>query len=261
MGLQEILPVREGHVGDTIRVLVGREFRMRYKGSAFGILWAVITPLGTAVVLQFLFTKILRFAVPHFVVFLYSGLLCWTWFSTALQTGATTLIENRDLIRTPFFAKPLLPGAVTCTNFLLYLLALPILFGLMAADGLPLTAALTALPVVWAVQGLLILGFTVLIAAIGVLVRDVAHLMVVILTIWFYLTPIFYDLREIPPESARWLSLNPMATIVAAHRAVTVGGRLPDWLSLGYVTLASIAILVVSVFIFRALEDAFIDEV
>jgi len=257
----QLLPVREGHFGDTLRVLVGRELRIRYKGSFFGILWAVLTPLATVVILQFLFTKLLRFTIPHFAVFLYAGLLPWTWFQSALQTGAMTLIENRDLVRTPFFAKPLLPGAVTCTNFILYLLALPIFLGLMMADGVPFTRALVALPLVWAVQGILVLGFTLLIASIGVLVRDIAHLMVVILTFWFYLTPIFYDLTQIPPESARWLSFNPMAAIITAHRAVTMYGKLPDWLALGYVTLVSTALLAVSLVIFRTLEDAFIDEV
>jgi lipopolysaccharide transport system permease protein len=256
-----LLPVREGHLGDTLGALVGRELRMRYKGSFFGILWAVLTPLATAVILQFLFTKLLKFSIPHFAAFLYSGLLPWTWFQSTLQTGATTLLENRDLVRTPFFAKPLLPGAVTCTNFLMYVLALPILLGLMAADGLPFTPALAALPAVWIAQGILILGFTLLIASLGVLVRDMAHLMVVILTFWFYLTPIFYDLNQIPIESSRWLAFNPMAAIITAHRAVTIRGQLPDWLALGYVTLFSAALLAVSIFVFRMLEDAFIDEV
>lgn len=262
MAQQRVLNVGEstGHFIDTLRALVSREFRIRYKGSFFGMLWAVITPLATVAVLWFLFTKVLRVGVSHFPVFLYSAMLPWVWFSTSVQTSASTLMDNRALVRTPFFSKPLLPWAVTCTNFVLYLLAMPVLFVLMVYDGLPLTRALAVLPAIWLVQWILTLAFTVLIAAIGILVRDVQHLMGVILLFWFYLTPIFYDLKQIPPEIARWYAYNPMVPIITAHRAVTVNGVLPDWISLGKVTAVGAALLVVSLLIFRTLEDAFIDE-
>lgn len=249
-----------GQLLDTIRALVGREFRMRYKGSFFGLVWAVLSPIGTVVILQLVFTKILTFGTPYFGAFLYSAMLPWVWFQTAVQTSATTLTDNRDLLRTPFFAKPLLPGAVTCTNFLLYLCALPVLFGLIWADGLPFTRALAALPVIWIVEGILTLGFTVLIAAMGILVRDVQHLIGVVLLFWFYLTPIFYDLKQVPPGLAPWFSLNPMAAIVSAHRGVILYGEVPNWLELGRWGLIGGAILAGSLVMFRQLEDAFIDE-
>jgi lipopolysaccharide transport system permease protein len=257
-----LLPVGEttGHLVDTLRVLVGRELRMRYKGSALGIIWAVISPLGTVVILQYLFTKILVAPEPHFAAFMYSALLPWVWFSAALQGGATTLAENRGLIATPFFSKPILPWVVTCTNFMLYLLALPVLLALIIANGVPLKPTLVALPAVWIVQWILTLGLTVLIAAIGVLVRDIRHLIGVILVFWFYLTPIFYDLNRIPPDAARWLRFNPMSTVVAAHRAVTIEGRFPDWLPLLYLAAISTGVLFLGLMIFHKLEDAFIEE-
>jgi homopolymeric O-antigen transport system permease protein len=262
MAQQRVLNVGEStwHFIDTLRALVSREFRIRYKGSFFGILWAVLNPLATVAVLWFLFTKVLKVGVPHFPVFLYSAILSWVWFSTSVQTSASTLMDNRALVRTPFFSKPLLPWAVTCTNFVLYVMALPVLFGLMAFDGVPLTAALAVLPVIWLVQWLLTLAFTVLIAAIGILVRDVQHLIGVILLFWFYLTPIFYDLKQVPPDIARWYVYNPMIPIITAHRAVTVNGVLPDWASLGKVTVVGAVLLAVSLLLFRTLEDAFIDE-
>jgi homopolymeric O-antigen transport system permease protein len=249
-----------GHFAETLAALVSRELRMRYKGSFFGILWTVISPLGTVVILQLLFTRILRVGIPHFAVFMYSALLPFAWFQTALQAGTTTLAENSDLVRTPFFPKSLLPCVVTAANFLLYLLALPVLLGLMTFDGVPLTRAVIALPIIWLVQGLLTLGFTVLVAAIGVIVRDIQHLMAILLTFWFYLTPVFYDLNQLPPDMAWWFSLNPMASIVQAHRAVTLYGRLPDWSQLGYATLVGVGVLGLSLLIFRTLEDAFIEQ-
>jgi lipopolysaccharide transport system permease protein len=262
MSLQRVLLGTDsiGQFVDTFRTLVGREFRMRYKGSVLGILWATLSPLGTVVILQFVFTRVLAIPIPNFAAFLYSGILPWVWFSTAVQGGATTLTENRDLVRTPFFTKSLLPAVITCSNFVMYLFAFPVLLGLILVDNLPLTRALLALPAIWIVQGLLTLSFTVLVAAVGVLVRDVAHLMGIILTFWFYLTPIFYDLKQAPGNSARWLALNPMSAMVSAHREVVLYGRFPDWTELGTWMVIALALFGLSIAVFRGLEDTFIDQ-
>jgi ABC-type polysaccharide/polyol phosphate export permease len=249
-----------GHFVDTLRVLVGREFRVRYKGSTFGILWAVLSPLGTVVILHFLFGEIIDIGIPNFTAFLYTALMPWTWFQASVQGGATVLSENRSLVRTPFFSKPLLPWAVTCTNFGLYLFALPVAFAFMLYERLEFTTALTALPAIWAVQWVLTLGFTILIAALGILVRDVQHIMAVVLLFWFYLTPVFYDLKQVPSEWAPLFALNPMAGIVTAHRAVTVYGQWPDWASLATIAVSGSGVLVLSLLLFRALQDSFIDE-
>jgi ABC-type polysaccharide/polyol phosphate export permease len=206
------------------------------------------------------FTKILTFSTPHFGAFMYSALLPWVWFQSAVQSSATTLADNRDLVRTPFFDKALLPAAVTCTNFLLYLCALPVLFGLLMVERIHVTWALAALPVIWVVQGIVTFAFTVLLAALGILVRDMQHLMGVLMMLWFYLTPIFYDLKAVPPNLARWFALNPMAAVSSAHRGVMLYGQFPDWRELGMWGLIGAGILGVSLVIFRQLEDAFIDR-
>ena len=211
-------------------------------------------------VLQFVFTKIIALDVPDFAAFIYSGVLPWVWFSTSIQTGATALTDNRDLVRTPFFMRPLLPVVITCTNFLLYLFALPVLLALLLFEGLPLTGALVTLPAIWLVLGILTLAVTVLIAAIGILVRDVQHLLGVVLTFWFYLTPIFYDVADIPRDVARWFSFNPLVPVVEAHRNVTLHGRWPNWTDLALWTVIGLIVLAISLAIFRALEDVFIEE-
>lgn len=249
-----------GHFIDTLRVLVVRDFKMRYKGSLLGVLWAALSPLGTVVVLQFLFQRVLKSDIPHFAAFLYAGILPWTWFQASVQSGASTLGDNRDLVRTPFFSKPLLPWTVTCTNFALYLLSLPVMVGLLMWEGLPLRTVTLLLPVVWLVQWLLTVGLTVLMAAIGILIRDWQHLISILLMFWFYLTPIFYDARRLPPDVAGWFVLNPMTAVVDAHRAILLDGRVPDWISLGAVAAGGGVILAISLVVFRALEDSFVDR-
>ncbi len=250
---------RLGYYSDVVRALVGRELAIRYKGSVLGLLWAVLSPLATVVILYFLFTRIIPLDIPHYSAFIYSGLLPWTWFSAALQTGSSTLLDNRDLVRKPFFQRPLLPVVVVGSNFLLYLLALPVLVASLLIEGLSLTPALLWLPLIWVVQALFTLACSMLMAALSVVVRDMQHLLGIILLMWFYLTPIFYSLNQLSPQTSRFYVLNPMAVIIEAHRAVALLGFAPDWLALGGVVATSGLLLTFSYIVFRTLEDTFVE--
>ena len=250
-----------GYSSDVVSILIGREFKIRYKGSWLGIAWSILSPLGPVAVLHILFTTMLPLNIPHYAAFVYSGLLPWTWFQATVQTSATTLIDNRDLVRKPFFPRTLLPAVVTGTNFLLYLLALPVLFILLLIDGIALTPALLVLPVVWLVLAIFALSWSMFIAAIGVLVRDVPHLLGVIMLLWFYMTPIFYDTAQLSPETQSNLNLNPMAALIQAHRMITLQGQMPDWQALGGSFLLSIILFMLGLFVFRALNDSFAEAV
>jgi lipopolysaccharide transport system permease protein len=246
---------------DVILTLVERELRIRYKGSLLGVLWAVLSPLGTVLILRILFGTILDLGIPNYAAFIYSGLLPWTWFQAAVYTSAATLNDNRDLVRKPFFPRQLLPGVVTATNFILYLLALPVMFVLLALDGLPLTPALVLLPLVWASLAIFTLAVSIWVAAFGVLARDIQHLLGVLMLLWFYLTPIFYDLERIGPVYSRWLMLNPLAGLVQAHRQVVLYGQAPDLALLLPPALIGAGLLAGGLVFFRALEDVFVEEV
>ena len=246
---------------DLLTTLVERELRIRYKGSLLGLLWALLSPLGTVLIMYLVFSRVLSLNIPHYAAFIYSGLLPWTWFQAAIQTSAATLFDNRDLVRKPFFPRPVLPAVVTSTNFLLYLLALPVLLILLWVEGVPLTPMLAWLPVVWIVQALFTLACAMLVAALGTLMRDIQHFLGVGLLLWFYLTPIFYDLNRIGDTAARWLLLNPMTILVQAHRDVTFLGQPPNLAALGLCAAGSTLLLLVSLTVFRALEDSFVEVV
>lgn len=252
---------RTGYAADVIRTLVERELRIRYKGSALGLLWAVLSPLGTVAVMHLIFTSVLPLGIEHYASYVYSGLLPFTWFQAAVLTSSSTLLDNRDLVRRPFFPRLLLPAVVTATQFALYLLALPVLLVLLLFEGVALSPALLLLPLVWAVLGVFTLACGVIFAALGVLIRDVQHILGVGMTLWFYLTPIFYRVEGIEHPSASLLRLNPMALIVQGHRQITLEGLPPNWGELGLALAVGLALLAASVALFRALEDAFVEEV
>jgi ABC-type polysaccharide/polyol phosphate export permease len=115
--------------------------------------------------------------------------------------------------------------------------------------------------VLWAVTALFTLAATVLVSALGVLVRDVQHVLGVVLLLGFYLTPVFYDLDRVAPAYARWLRLNPLTVLVEAHRDLTLYGRAPDWAALAACAAGSLALLAISVAVFRTFEHVMVEEV
>jgi lipopolysaccharide transport system permease protein len=250
-----------GYAFDAVTALIGRELRIRYKGSWLGLLWAVLSPLGMVAVMHIVFTRLVPLGIPNYAAFIFAGLISWTWFQTSVMTGSSTLLDNRDLVRKPFFPRALLPLTVTGTNFVLYLLALPVLLALLLFEGVPLSPALLALPVIWVVQFLFTLACTVIFAALSTIVRDVQHLLGVLMILWFYLTPIFYDLERVGGDGVRLLYFNPLAVLIMAHRAVALHGQTPNWAALAWCGLFSALLLCVALIIFHALEDAFVEEV
>ena len=250
-----------GHALEVVGILIARELRIRYKGSVLGVAWALLSPLGTVAILHLLFTRLLPLGIPHYAPFVYSALLPWTWFQVSVSNGATALLDNRDLVRKPFFVRPLLPAVVAGSQFVLYLLALPVLLVLMLAEGMPLRPGLLLLPLVWMPLAVWTLACTTLMAALGVLIRDIQHLLGVVLMLLFYLTPVFYDLDRVAPRSAALLRLNPIGVIVEAHRALALDGALPSWTALGLWGLGGAALLATSLALFHALEHQLIEEV
>src|SRR5262249_15131157 len=140
---------------EILGALVGRELRVRYKGSALGVLWAVLSPLGFVAILSLLFTRFMPLNIPDYAAFVYSGLLPWTWFDATLPAGCVSLLDNRDLVRKPFFPRAVLPAVVAGSQFALYLLALPVLLGLVLAHGRAPRETLLLLPAIWLVEGAL----------------------------------------------------------------------------------------------------------
>jgi ABC-type polysaccharide/polyol phosphate export permease len=127
---------------DLIRHLVRRDFTLRYHASALGVLWSVLLPLTQLLILVFLFRRVLPLGIEAYPAFLFSALLPWAWLSTCLSSAGSLFLGNRDLVRRPGFAPPVLIVVNTLSNLLTYLVSLPILLAVLVFYDRPLTLAL-----------------------------------------------------------------------------------------------------------------------
>lgn len=210
-----------------IRHLVERDFYLRHTGSALGILWSVLVPLAQLAVLTFTFTNVIRVDIQDYPAFVFSALLPWTWFSSSLAGAGHLFFTHRDLLRRPSFPPSSLIIMNALTHLTTFFLSLPLLFGLMLWYGRVVVWNPVTFLSLLIIQGILIVGLSFFIATWNVFYRDIAQLVGIVLSLLFFLTPIFY--RPITGgQYSELLAMNPMTPMINSYRAVLYEGKSPD---------------------------------
>jgi lipopolysaccharide transport system permease protein len=206
------------------------------------------------------FGSVLRVDIPNFGAYLFTGLLVYGWFQNALNLATLAIVGNRELVRRPGVPSAILPVVTVASNLVHFVLSLPILFGLLIFQGIPITSAILALPLLIALEFAFIVGLAYPVATIHVWFRDTQHVLRVALQLLFYMTPIFYEAKSVPAPLQPFYRLNPIAPMVDAYRAVLVRGEWPTASSLLTVTVVSSATLLVGIAWFRRTSHRFADE-
>lgn len=216
------------HTLELIWHLIKRDFYLRHTGSVLGVLWSLLVPLFQLGVLTFTFGSLIRVDIADFPAFVYSALLPWTWFTSSLSAAGHLFFTNRDLLRRPAFP----PGALIIVNTLVhlitFLLGLPLLFALMGWYGRAISWNPMTFLLLLFIQGVLTVGLSFMIATLNVFYRDIAQLVGIVLSLGFFLTPIFYR-PIIESKFHTLLALNPMVPLINGYRAVLFEGTSPEW--------------------------------
>src|SRR6478736_4755873 len=179
-----------------IQSLVARELKARYRGSVLGFLWSFINPLLLLAIYTFVFKYVMPTAVKGanpYPLFMFCGILPWTWFASSLMESSGVLISGGNLIKKVLFPAEILPIVTVTANMIHFFLALPILVVFLIVYRAPLTVPeLLCFPLVVAVQYLFTLSCALVLSALTVHFRDIKDILSNILTLWFFGTPIIY---------------------------------------------------------------------
>jgi len=242
-----------------------RELTTRYLGSVTGFAWALLSPLALLAVYYFVFTHIFRatgFAGPSFLAFVAVALWPWLAAQEALQRGAVSIAGYGGMIRKVAFPHELIVLASVAATFALqfagYLAILAVLR--IAGEPIHLRGLLIAVPV-WAVLLIGIAGLTFLVAALQVFVKDVEHVLMPLLMMLMYLTPILYPLTLVPEGVRPWVAANPFNWVVSRLRDGLLEGRLSLQSSDALAVAIAVALFVAGRWVFRRLSPHFEDFV
>ncbi|MDH3743868.1 MAG: ABC transporter permease [Acidobacteriota bacterium] len=254
-----------------LATLVVRELKARYRGSVLGFFWSLVNPLLMLAVYSFVFTVIFkpRFAgadLDPYPLFLMTGLFPWIWVSTSMLEGSQSLMANAGLIRKAVFPAEILPMIAVFANLVHFLLALPILAAGLAVGrylGHPVAGWWSgALPVVVVLEFFAVGGITLALAALNVHFKDIRDILINVLSLLLYLTPILYPLQQLP-RAGRWAVhwLNPFAPFATAFQEVVFHG---DPLRLGLVAHMvgwAIVLWALGSWLFHRLSDNLVEAV
>ncbi len=242
---------------ELIGVLVAKQLKLRYRGSALGFLWTVLNPLLLMLVYTLIVSVYFRVGIEHYPAFLFAGLLPWLWFSSSLQQGVTSILDGAGLVTRSQFPAEVLPVVTLTSNAVNFLLTLPLLFLFLLAFRIKLGAALVALPVLIALEYLLSLGLVLILSALNVYFRDLQHIVLHLLNVLQFLTPVFYPPSLIPEFLRPWVFVNPLAVLISAYQDVFYFSRLPHWPPLLGVLAFSCVVLWLATAMFTRYKQTF----
>jgi lipopolysaccharide transport system permease protein len=258
-----------------IQSLVARELKARYRGSVLGFFWSFINPLLLLLIYTYVFAYIMptrfsehdipvQFSDPYpYALFLFCGILPWTWFSSSLNESAGVLITGGNLIKKVLFPAEVLPIVTVLANMVHFFLGLPILVAFLLYYGAPVTLAeLAWFPVIVLVQLVMTLGLALLIASLTVHFRDIRDILSNVLTLWFFATPIIYPWRQAPDFGKWFVNANPFSHLAISYQEVLFfNGPHGHWKWLMALGAASVVFFLFAYFIFDRLRDTFAEEV
>ena len=256
-----------------IQNLVSRELKARYRGTVLGFLWSFFNPLLLMIIYTLVFGLILKGgrgiefgdSSTLYAVFLFTGLLPWTWFSSSTLESANILMIHGNLIKKILFPAEVLPVVTVLSNLVHFSLGLPILLVFLLVFGKGLTLWALFLPVVMLVQMIFSLGLGMLISSLTVHFRDIKDILANLLTLWFFSTPIIYPLTFDSLQKSGFLrtllDLNPMTHIIEGYHTCLFYGAPPHWKRLGLTFLVSLVLFAIGYAVFDRLRDSFPEEV
>ena len=250
-----------------IQSLVSRELKARYRGSVLGFFWSFINPLLLLLVYTFVFAYVMPPAnlkeIPNFALFLFCGLLPWTWFQASLVESSNILISGGNLIKKVMFPAEILPIVTVLANLVHFLLGLPILVAFLIYFDTPLQATeLAWFPVVVLVQLLLSVSLALILSALTVHFRDIKDILGNVMTLWFFATPILYYWKHAPEKIRRFLDLNPFTHLAISYQEILYfPGDFGHWKWLLALGVASCVLFMLAYFLFDRLRDSFAEEV
>jgi lipopolysaccharide transport system permease protein len=250
-------------ISDLLLAWTGRTIRGRYQQSALGWLWAIVQPAATVAIFTVIFTRVVRVDtgdIPY-VIFSYVAVVPWTLLATSLADMTSSLVGNMSLVTKIYFPREALPLAAMLARLMDFGVAASLVIVLMLIFRVSIfPAGWLFLPLILIIQLALIAGIGLAAAAANVFYRDVQSLLVLVVQLWFYASPIIYPVSMVPERYQRLYFLNPMAGILESYRAVLLYGELPGMYLL-QAAFVSMLLLLGGYWFFKKVEFLFADIV
>jgi ABC-type polysaccharide/polyol phosphate export permease len=235
--------------------ILSQHLKVKYKRTALGYVWSLLNPLMQLAVLSVVFSQIPKLGVPNYTLYLFAGLMPWTFLSNSLLSSSTSLLESENFIKKVYLPKIIFPLSrvlLVGIDFLFSLVALSVI-GFVV--GFHFHATLVLLPLAVLLMFLFVLGIALLASVATVYFRDVQYLTGVFLNLLYFLTPVIYPLSALPEQYRVYLKLNPVAAEIVLFQKLIYFGQLPTAQEWMIATSISIVAFLGGLSVLMATED------
>jgi ABC-type polysaccharide/polyol phosphate export permease len=244
-----------------VLVLARKDFFVRYRRTSFGLLWAVFLPLLQATILTIVFGKILKSRAPDYGVYVFSGMVPWSFFSSTLSQGSTAIVDNTTLSNRIYFPRAVLPLVPVVSSLFSVVITLAILVVMCFGFGVSLGPEVVFLLAGVALVAVLSAAFALVFSALHVYFRDVRFMVSAALTVWLYVTPVIFRVEQLPHFMRGIIRANPMTGVVELFRFATVGAP-PHWTtSLAITGVWIVALGAIALHLHRKYDRLFADRI
>lgn len=258
LNIKELWKYRE-----LLYFLTKRDIKVRYKQTVLGGLWALIQPVFTMIVFTIFFGRLAKVpsdGIPY-PIFVYAGLLPWTYFSNALSISGNSLVSSANLITKVYFPRLIIPAAGPIAGILDFCIAMIVLICMMIYYQFTPSSTILLFPMLILLTFLCALGTGLWLSALNVKYRDIRYTIPFIIQLWLFVTPVIYPI-SMANEKYRWLfAVNPMGGVIQTFRSSLLGHMPIDWNLLGISSVIIIVILLSGLYYFRRVEKHFSDVV
>lgn len=239
-----------------------RDVKVRYRQTALGIFWVVLQPLLTTIIFTLFLGNLAR--VPSddipYPVFVYAGLLPWTFFASGVTSGSVSLVGSAHLITKVYFPRMIIPAAAVGGRLVDFAIAFLVFVGMMIYYNIIITQSVLMLPVLAVMVTLLTFGVGMWTSAMNVKYRDVGVAIPVLIQLWMFASPVVYPSSLVPTAWKRIYAINPVVGIIDGFRAACFAREF-DWVSLAISTLVTLILLAYGAYTFRRMEKDFADAI
>lgn len=240
--------------------MISRDFKVKYKRSVLGVLWSLLYPLLMMGVMAVVFSQMFKFNMEgvNYLVYLMSGLVMFNYFSEASNTAMTSIVTNFSLLTKVYIPKyvfPLSKCIFVGINFLLSLIPLLLIIIITKA---PININYIFLPYAFICLFIFTVGIGFIMSTISVFLRDMFYIYGILLTIWNYFTPIFYDISIIPEKLQTLFKFNPLYQYITFVRTILLDAKLPSLESFIWCGGSALIVCLIGCYIFKTKQDKFI---
>ncbi|MFQ5786409.1 MAG: ABC transporter permease [Thermodesulfobacteriota bacterium] len=246
---------------ELLYFLTKRDIKVRYKQTVLGGLWAIIQPVSTMIIFVIFFGRMAKMqsdGIPY-PIFVYAGLLPWTYFANALSASSNSLVESANLITKVYFPRVIAPASAALAGLLDFFIAILILGVMMAYYQYFPRIEILLFPFLVGMTFLCAVGVGLWLSALNVQYRDIRYVVPLLIQLWMFVSPVIYPISMVPKKYHLLMSINPMVGTIEALRSSLLGHQPINWLLLGISAMIISIIFLSGIYYFRRMERVFAD--